>query len=466
MSKPSWDVLTGQLSEAKRPRQRRAACRQLARTGDPAVIPFLRNAYLQDDDESVREAAREALALFRARQEGRGTRRFPPGRRFLRLVTGVLALLLLASLALNGLALLGKDDGETSGQSSGSIFDEPPSPREEVIAQVEARLYDARQLAADLRSEIAISDATGELACGFAYSVPEPVGLAAIDEVTYPDLRIAAMNVDAALPTLQKALLLLNIACQNPATKTERILASAVELDRVDNQIQEAGEQLQRAIFSPAPTVGPTVTPLPTATATPSLTPTPSTPTATVPPSATVPASITPTPTVSHTPTISPTPTRTPTITPSPTATLPFPDLDYRAILVALRERYAVMGDLKNSYGIGMIDQWEQALTPQGQASTSYCALTRWPAAFALMPEQQALLDSPTAADPQLADAIRLQQEGLALALEARALYEATCWDYNLASSAEQGLALANDALTRLTQSQNLYDLIRARPPG
>ncbi|MCZ7540692.1 MAG: HEAT repeat domain-containing protein [Anaerolineae bacterium] len=464
MSKPSWDDLTGQLSEAKRPRQRRAACRKLARTGDPAVIPFLRNAYLQDDDEGVRDAARLALATFKARQEGRSTRRFPPGRRLLRLVTGALAALLLASLALNGLALL--SDDESADQPSGSIFDEPPSPRREVIAQVETRLGDARQLAADLRNEIAISDATGDLTCDFAYSVPEPVSLAAIDQVTYPDLHIAAMNVDAALPALQKALMFLDIACQNPAIKTERILASAVELDKVDNQIQEASEQLQRAIVSPAPTVGPTVTPLPTATATPSLTPTPTTPTATVPPSATVPASITPTPTVSPTPTISPTPTRTPTTTPSPTATLPFPDLDYRAILVALRERYAVMGDLKSSYGIGMIDQWEQALSPQGQASTSYCALERWPTAFALRPEEQALLDSPTAADPQLADAIRLQQEGLALALEARALYEATCWDRNLASSAEQGQALANDALNRLAQSQNLYDLIRARPPG
>ncbi len=460
MNKPSWDDLTGQLSEAKRPRQRRIACRKLAKTGDPAVIPFLRNAYLQDDDEGVRDAARQALAVFKARQEGRSTRRFPPGRRFLRVVAGVLAVLLLVSLALNGLTLLGEDNDEETDQPSGSIFDQPPSPREDVLAQVESRLRDARQLATDLRGEIAISDATGELTCDFDYSVPEPVGLAAIDQVTYPDLHIAAMNVDAALPALQRALLLLNIACQNPVTKTERILASAVELDKVDNQLQEASEQLQRAIVSPAPTVGPTVTPLPTATATPSLTPTPTTPTATVPPSATVPASVTPTPT------LSPTPTRTPTVTPPPTATLPFPDLDYRAILAALRERYAVMGDLKNSYGTGMINQWEQALSPQGQTATSYCTLTHWPAAFALTPEQQSLLDSPTAADPQLADAIRLQQEGLALALEARALYEASCWDYNLAGSAEQGLALANDALARLVQSQNLYDLIRARPSG
>ncbi len=460
MSKPSWDDLTGQLSDAKHPRQRRAACRKLAATGDPAVIPFLRNAYLQDDDEGVRDAAREALAVFKARQEGHSARRFPPGRRFLRVVTGVLAVLLLLSLALNGLALLSKDGDEGDDQPSGSLFDQPPSPRDEVIAQIEARLREAETLTASLRAEIAESDATGQLACDFEYSVPEPVGLAAIDQVTYPDLHIAALNVDVALPTLQKALLLLNGACRNLTTRTERILASAVELDKVDGQLQEAGKQLQRAIVSPAPTVGPTVTPLPTHTATPSLTPLPATLTATVLPSATLPASSTPTPTVS------PTPTRTPTATPSLTPTLPFPDLDYRAILSALRERYAVMGDLKNNYGTGIIDQWEQARSPQGQASTSYCAQDDWPAAFALTPEQQALLDSPNAADPQLADAIRLQQEGLALALQARALYEADCWGYNLADSAEQGLALANEALTRLTQSQNLYDLIRARPSG
>ncbi|MEW6580472.1 MAG: HEAT repeat domain-containing protein [Chloroflexota bacterium] len=466
MSKPSWDDLTGQLSEAKRSRQRRAACRKLAATGDPAVIPFLRNAYLQDDDEGVRDAAREALAVFKARQEGRSARRFPPGRRFLRVVTGALAVLLLVSLALNGLALLGEDSDDANDQPSGSLFDQPPTPRDDVIAHVEARLRDAESLAANLRAEITQYNATGQVVCDFEYSVPEPVGLAAIDQVTYPDLRIATMNVDVALPTLQKALLLLNGACLSPAAQTERVLAAAMELDKVDGQLQEASEQLQRAIVSPAPTVGPTITPLPThtltptPTATPSLTPTPATPTATAPPSAALPASSTPTPTVS------PTPTRTPTVTPSLTPTLPFPDLDYRAILSALRERYAVMGDLKNSYGTGMIDQWEQALSPQGQTSTSYCALARWPAAFALTPEQQALLDAPNAADPQLADAIRLQQEGLALAQEARALYEASCWGYNLAGSAEQGLPLANEALTRLAQSQNLYDLIRARPSG
>ncbi len=465
MSEPSWNRLTEELREAESPRRRRRACRKLAATGDPAVIPFLRNAYLQDDHETVRDAAREALALFKARQQGNSTRRFPPGRRFLQVLTSALAILLLASLALHALSLWGEDDESDDGLT-GAIFNQPPTPRDRVVVLVEERLRQAEGVASSLRAEIARSDATGQVTCDLDYQVPEPVGLAPIDQITYPDLNIAAMKVDAALPALQKALLFLQNACSDPAIKTERVLASAIELDTVEAHLKEASKTLQQAIASPAPTFGPTVTPSPTSTASPTLTQTPThtstpgTPTLTVPPTETVP------PTATLTATASPTFTRTPTPTPSPTATLPFPDLDYRAILPALRERYAVMADLRNNFRTGMADQWEQALSPQGQTTTSYCTLGPWPAVFALTAEQQALLDAPGVADPQLEEAIRLQQEGMGLALEARALYEATCMAYALAGSAEQGLALANEALAMLTESQNLYDQIRARPSG
>jgi hypothetical protein len=463
MKKTAWDRLTEELREAENPRRRRRACRKLVATGDPAVIPFLRNAYLQDDHEAVRDAAREGLAFFKARQAGRRTRRYPPGRRFLRALAGLLAILLLASLALNALALWG-EDGATGDGLTSALFEQPPTPREGVIALVEERLGQAAGLAASLRAEIASSDATGQLACDQALQVPEPVGLADIDQITYPDLNMAAMRVDAALPALQKALLFFQNACSDPAIKTERILASAIELDTVEAHLKEASETLQEAIVNPAPTFGPTVTPLPTDTASPTLTPaptltlTPGTPALTAPPAEIAPPTATPTATAS------PAPTRTPTPAPSPAPTLPFPALDYRTILPALRERYAVMADLKNNFRTGMIDQWEQALSAQGQTSVSFCRLAPWPALFALTPEQQSLLNAPGVADSQLEETIRLQQEGLRLALEARTLYEASCAGYNLAGTAQQGLALANEALARLTESQHLYDLIRARP--
>ncbi len=455
MTEPAWDRLVEQVSTAPKARARRAACRKLADTGNPAAIPYLRTAYLNDEDESVREVARQGLMRFRAQQEGHHTGGIHLNLRLLRVTFWVLGVLFLLSLGLNALMLV---TGDTSDATPTPFrFDRPPSPREQVIAQVESHLRQAERLATDLRNELNHFNATGQVSCDLNYQLPAPVGLQPIDEVTYPDLRIAALNVDVTLPTLQKALLLLQGACKNPAAQTERALQAAIELDKVDNQLREAGQQLQTAITNPAPTVGPTVTPLPTQTPTPP-------PSATAaPPTATGQATVTAAPGATLSPTASPTASSTPTPLPSPTATLPFPDLDYKAILRALRERYVIIGDLQNNFGTGMIDQWEQALSPQGQNSVRACALSPWPAPFDFSAEERAKLDAPDVADPQLEDAVRLQQEGIALALQARSLYEATCSNYNLASSAEQGLALANQALQKLIESQLLYDLIRAR---
>ncbi len=455
MTEPAWDRLVEQVSTAPKARARRAACRKLADTGNPAAIPYLRTAYLNDEDESVREVARQGLMRFRAQQEGHHTGGIHLNLRLLRVTFWVLGVLFLLSLGLNALMLV---TGDTSDATPTPFrFDHPPSPREQVIAQVESHLRQAERLATDLRNELNHFNATGQVSCDLNYQLPAPVGLQPIDEVTYPDLRIAALNVDVTLPTLQKALLLLQGACKNPAAQTERALQAAIELDKVDNQLREAGQQLQTAITNPAPTVGPTVTPLPTHTPTPP-------PSATAaPPTATGQATVTAAPGATLSPTASPTASSTPTPLPSPTATLPFPDLDYKAILRALRERYVIIGDLQNNFGTGMIDQWEQALSPQGQNSVRACALSPWPAPFDFSAEERAKLDAPDVADPQLEDAVRLQQEGIALALQARSLYEATCSNYNLASSAEQGLALANQALQKLIESQLLYDLIRAR---
>ncbi len=455
MTEPAWDRLVEQVSTAPKARARRAACRKLATTGNPAAIPYLRTAYLNDEDEGVREAARQGLAQFKAQQEGHHTGRIHLNPRLLRVTFWGLGVLFLLSLGLNALVLV---TGDTSDATPTLFrFDRPPSPREQVIAQVESHLRQAERLAADLRGELNHFNATGQVSCDLNYQLPDPVGLQPIDEVTYPDLRIAALNVDVALPTLQKVLLLLQGACKNPAAQTERALQAAIELDKVDNQLREAGQQLQTAITNPAPTVGPTVTPLPTHTPTP-------TPSATTAPlTATDQATVTAAPDATLSPTASPTASSTPTLPPSPTATLPFPDLDYKAILRALRERYVIIGDLQNNFGTGMIDQWEQALSPQGQNSVRTCTLNPWPTPFDFSAEERAKLDAPDVADPQLENAVRLQQEGIALALQARSLYEATCSNYNLASSAEQGLALANQALQKLIESQLLYDLIRAR---
>ncbi len=454
MSIPEWDSLTEQLREDPDPKVRRRACQKLAATRDPAVIPFLRNAYIQDDDEKVRDAARRALTQFKAIHEGKALRRFPVSDRVLRIMLGGLAALFVVSLVLNGLILvLGNDEDSTPKAVEQTI----PTSRDELVTRIQDTLRAAKTLDASLRGEITTYNDTGRVACPLTYAIPAPLQLVEIDNYTYPDLEIVAARLDLTLTPLQTALVLLQSACGDPATQTEKVLLSAAKLDQVEGQLKDVGQLLQRAITNPAPTVGPTVTPLPTRTFTPTPTETPVPASATVPPTVTVPATDTPMPT--FTPTVTP----SPTLTMTPTPTLPFPGLDYPDILSNLSRRYIVLGDLQNPYGTGMIDQWQKA-QESGQSSASYCHPVEWPASFALTSQQIALLQAPDVADPQLEDAVRLQQEGIDLAFQARAIYERDCYALNLASSAQQGIALAQEALDKLTQSQYLTDAIRARP--
>ncbi len=459
MSKPSWDVLTEQLRDDPDPKKRRKACQKLAATGDPAVIPFLRNAYVQDDDDRVRDAARAALIKFKAMQSGK--RRLALNTRVLGAIARALVVLFFISLLLNGLMIvLGSRDDDKQGGSN-ALPTGPVTDRADLLDQIQQHLTDAQTLSANLMQEIQNYNDTGHVDCSVSYEAPAPVALSAMDKYTYPDLRIAGDRLDVSLLPLQKALVLLRSACAEPDKQTTSVLQASDELNKADAQLNDVNTLLQNAITNPAPTVGPSPTPLPTRTFTP-------TPIVTLAPGQPTPIPGAPTktlaPTIASTATVTPTATATFTPTSSPTATLPFPSLDYTAILRELRGKYAVMADLTNNFNTGMIDQWTQATGPGGQTTTSYCQLNAWPAPFSLTPEQQAQLDGINAADPMLEQSIELQRQGLELANQARALYEPSCTNFGLAGTAQQGLPLAQQALEKLTQSQNLYDAIRARP--
>jgi hypothetical protein len=461
MSNPNWDALTEQLRDDPDANVRRKACRQLMATRDPAVIPFLRNAYLQDEDEHVREAAQEALATFKAIKEGRTVRQFPISNRVLTILCGGLAGLFVISLVLHALGMiLGGGDSDHPASTPRFLPGDKPSDRAALVTTLQDKLARVQELSASLRGEIKAYDASGQVKCPLTYALPESALLSGIDNYTYPDLKLVAENLDAARPSLERALVLLNSACADPATQTERVLQASAALDTADGQVNKASGMLQRAVTNPAPTVGPTVTPLPTWTFTPSPTSTvtPITPTAI--PSATLPASETPVATMTMTPSI------TPSFTPTPVPTLPFPDFDYSAIESELSKRYrTVLGDLKNTYGTGMMDQWQKIIDGTPQQSTGSCgSLQVWPEAFALTGDQLAQLHGGTVADPDLEEAVRLQQEGLNYAVQARALFDRDCTAFALANSAQEGVALAQKAYDALTQSQYLYDLIRARP--
>ncbi len=460
MSNPNWDALTEQLRDDPDANVRRKACQQLMATRDPAVIPFLRNAYLQDEDEKVRAAAHEALATFKAIQEGRTVRQFPISNRVLTILCGGLAGLFVLSLILHAVgAILGGDDDQPASTplfQAGAI----PTDRNTLTTTLQDKLARVQQLSTSLRGEITGYGTSGQVKCPLSYAMPESALLSGIDNYTYPDLKLVAENLDVASLGLQRALLSLNGACADPAAQTERVLQASGALDSADAQIAKSADMLQRAITNPAPTVGPTVTPLPTWTFTPSptATETPITPTAI--PSATLPA------TETAMPSVTPTPSITPSFTPTPVPTLPFPSFDYAAIERELANRYrTVLGDLKNTYGTGMLDQWQKILDGTPQQSTGSCgSLQEWPQAFALTDDQLAQLHGGQVADPDLEEAVRLQQEGLAYAVQARALFERDCSAFALANSAQEGVALAQQAYDALTQSQYLYDQIRARP--
>lgn len=72
MSESERDLLVIQLSSAENPAERRQAARRLGELRDPTVIDALVNAYLdENEDESVRRAAEQALRLYRRMQRER-----------------------------------------------------------------------------------------------------------------------------------------------------------------------------------------------------------------------------------------------------------------------------------------------------------------------------------------------------------------------------------------------------------
>ncbi len=457
MSKPERSELVTRLRTADNPKVRRKACRALAATHDPEVIPALRVAYLSDDDPQVREVARAALARFKASQSGK--KRLPfPGERTLSLVLGALIALFVVSLALHGLRLASGSGGKNNASQAGVPDWENwhPTARDELLSRLGEQQTALQALDEALRGEIQTYNETGQPNCDLAYEVPPPIGLSETDRFTYPDLKVLGGKLDATQPWLQAALLLLKSACDDPEAQTDRILDAARKLDQVEAQLGETAQLLQLAQESPAPTVGPTVTPPPTLTAT------------AAPPSATAPADGEGTATLERT--RAATATATATVTPTPTATptpLPLPALDYPTIVAEIRARLAedFLLDLQNPYGTGMLDQWQQAISAKGQTTTNYCALSTWPQPYQLSPQQEALLHAPGVADPQLEEALQALQEGLVLAQQARQLYERDCGTMALSASAEQGIAWTSAALEKLQRAAELLDIITARTP-
>lgn len=435
MSKPDWNHLAEQLHDTE-PKVRCRTIRRLAAARDPQVIPLLRNAYLQDDDDRVHAAARKALAQFRAMQQGGS-----PGRRLIISQTtltraiGVLALTLVILLAANAaVRALGRAESDASA-SAGK--DEIVLERSVLERDLRTRIAQIRTEVERLRENDRVYRETGGLMCGDSAPTLPALNLPVLTRQTYQaDLTPIADRLDTTLPFLQSTQARWAAMCAaGTANMTDLVRASA-ELDQVTVDLGLAERDLSAAMANPAPT----------------------------PPGGLAALLTTPWPTETPRPTA----TLPPTNTPPPTATriaglLPLPDLDYPALLRDLTARLAVLGDLQRPYKNGMLDNWRQS-EQGGIISPLSCALDPWPAAFEWTAEQRAQLDRPDAADPEIETAARLINEGLALAVEARALYEPSCAGQTLADTAAPGLALGAQAQQLLLEAQELVDRIRRRP--
>ena len=96
--------------------------------------------------------------------------------------------------------------------------------------------------------------------------------------------------------------------------------------------------------------------------------------------------------------------------------------------------------------------------------SSTFCSFNEWPVPFALTEAQQAELQRPGVADPQLEEAVRLVIDGIDLAYQARALFEPSCAAQTLNQTAAQGIPLGENAFIKLSEAQQLVDTIRRRP--
>ncbi len=321
-SKPQWEPLVEQLQDPD-PNARRRACQRLAATADPAVIPFLRNVYFQDDDERVRQTAHDALAYFKALQQGETAHLSAPSplmSRLLPILVVTLVVLVLANVVVRVLPS-GGDKDKSPDQETQTI----PTPRETLTARMQDRIQKASEDVNSMRGEIAQYYSSGEVKCSAAYNRPDPLRFAHIDMQTYSDLAIIAINLDITLDTtLRQAQLIWDHTCSIKSPQIQELLDASDKLNQVEYELSIQSTTLQEAILHPAPTFGPTITLTPTNTFTPTVTSTGVPETATPLPTGVLPSN-------TPEPGVTPTVTLLPSRTPLPTATqLPYPDTRLR----------------------------------------------------------------------------------------------------------------------------------------
>jgi hypothetical protein len=264
---------------------RRQAASALGKHLDPVAITPLAVAYKSDSDAGVRKAAEASLRKFRAKQvqeTGEGGSGSGGANRALNGLRALLLLTLIVSLIGNAALFLADNAPAVTGGSEDQL---PESNREELIENFQQRLQTIRTEMTDriLDGEPAITVREQITQLKFyAENNQAPIckqlpptnvrtaSMSGRDVIRYPDLPNVNTRInEAATEYLNVRNELINL-CGSPdgATLVTRVAAFGgvdqfiIRYDRVLNEfVNGAQGELQRAIDNPAPTVEATSTP-------------------------------------------------------------------------------------------------------------------------------------------------------------------------------------------------------------
>ncbi len=295
MSESERDLLIGQLSGAESVAERRQAAKKLGELRDPSVIEALVNTYLdQNEDESVRRAAKSALRLYRRLQQERDAPPAQPAEpvesKLTRLIKP-LTFSLAALVALNVVILIAR---LLSGAIGGLIAAQPApisaASRPELIVELEGYLgalegeiVAFRQPLLDLQANV--NDLRRAPRCSglpqsqlAARRLSDEDARLNADLVPILDTLNAARERFFALRTVyNEVCALTNLAAVDQRLQPEGGAAGLVaQLDGLLNQtLNSARRALEVARFAPPPTLPPTLPPPTVPVVPPSPTPAP-----------------------------------------------------------------------------------------------------------------------------------------------------------------------------------------------
>ncbi len=348
MAESELDSLIAQLSDSEKAAERRKAAKRLGELREPAAIDALANAYYDDEDESVKQAAAAALRIYRQMQLARdaGDDQHDPMESVARAPSPLrtpLIVSLVALIAVNVFVMAGRG-------ISGAIANQPtPIPatnRTALVIEAQTRFAALETEAVALRQPLLDLQVDVESLRRLPRCTTLPESqtatrtLAEADITTYPDLAVIFSTLNSGIEKLRTLRGKYADACAQTDLPTldQRLQLEGgaaglvAQLDALINgEVGTLRIGIDQAVNAPPPT-----------------TPAPSTPAeiaqATLPPPTTPPAPVALTPTLEAT--TSETPSTPPTAAELPTAVVvqptapPIAAISYQGVQLAGRARF------------------------------------------------------------------------------------------------------------------------------